>query len=224
MVALLVVLTIAALIAVDYFVIERRARPEPVEEIPLPGLVPLSESAGRVPREVFLHPGYTWGRLREDGGLLLGVHPLLLGLVGAPYQLERLPAGARVQKGAPLFRVGKGARRLAVPSPVTGTVAEVNPVVTGETSWEGVESYDGCWLCRMEAQDVEAELPGWFKGERAVEWTAHQYRRIRDFLVEAVAGSEVGRALADGGEVPAGILAQLDDGAWARFQAAILGP
>ncbi|MBI4538300.1 MAG: hypothetical protein HY704_02150 [Gemmatimonadetes bacterium] len=224
MVAALVILTIVALVAVDYFVLERRARPAAPVAIPLPGLVPLSASAERIPGGVFLQPTYTWSRIQEGGALFVGVHPLLLGLVGAPYRIDLPRRGERVEKGESLFRIGRGSRRLLVPSPVAGRISDLNPVVVGETSWQRLETTDGSWLCSIEPEDAEEEVPQWLLGERAVEWTKGQYRGIREHLLRVTAGTEIGTALADGGEIPVGILGTLDEAAWQGFQEAFLGP
>jgi hypothetical protein len=111
MVALLVVLTIIALLAADYFLLRPRRHEETQEGIPLPGLEPLSAAAAHLPAGVFLQPTFTWSRTQPDGQLLMGIHPLLFGLVGAPYQIDLLPSGEQVGKGAPLARIKKARSR-----------------------------------------------------------------------------------------------------------------
>jgi glycine cleavage system H lipoate-binding protein len=218
MVAILVVLTIVALVALDYFVLRKKRRAAATEEIVLPGLQPLSEAIDRLPTGVFLQPTYTWSRIREDGQLMLGVHPLLLGLVGAPYQLELLTSGERVDKGAPLIRIKRGGRGLTVRSPVAGRITAVNHVLCGETEWRGMNGDDGCWLYRIEPENVASEIAGWMIADRAVQWTRTQYARLREYLSGVVGTTELGVTMADGGEIPVGILANLDEAGWEAFQ------
>lgn len=219
MVALLVAFTIIALLAADYFLLRPRRHEADLEGIPLPGLEPLSAAAAQLPPGVFLQPTFTWSRIQPDGHLLMGIHPLLFGLVGAPYQIELLPSGEQVEKGAPLARIKKGNRTLTVRSPLAGRIAEVNRAITGETDWKGP---DGGWLYRLAAEQAASEAPAWMVAEQAREWTRQQYQRLREHLMSLAVGPEMVRTLADGGEVPAGILAALDDAAWIRFEQAFL--
>ena len=221
MVAVLVVLTILALVALDYFVLRKRSAAT-VRRVRLPGLAPLSGAVGRVPAGVFLQPSYTWCRIRRDGDLALGVHPLLLGLVGAPYRIELLPDGSVVERGAPLVRVRRGARQLTVRSPVTGRIVAVNRVIGGETEWVGLEDDGGSWFYRIRPERVADEVPQWLIAERAVEWTRRQYDRLRTFLVGPVGTGHVGVTMADGGEIPVGVLTNLSAEGWEAFQAAFL--
>jgi glycine cleavage system H lipoate-binding protein len=224
MVALLVALTIVALIAADYFLLRPRRAANPNEEdILLPGLEPLSAAITRLPAGVFLQPTFTWSRIRPDGDMLVGVHPLLFGLVGAPYDVERLPGGEHVEKGAPLIRIRKGDRRLTVRSPIAGRIAEVNRAVTGETDWAKLKDDGRSWLYRIVPERVAGEVPTWFIGESAVEWTHHQYQRLREQLTALAGAPGLAATMADGGEIPAGILNRLDDAAWAAFERAVLG-
>ncbi len=223
MVALLVVLTILALLAADYYLLRPRRREEGMEEIPLPGLEPLSAAIEHLPAGVFLQPTFTWSRIQPDGHLLLGVHPLLFGLVGAPYQIELLPSGEQVGKGAPLARIKKGGRSLTVRAPLAGRIAEVNRVIAGETDWKGLNGQNGGWLYRFAPDGAADEVPGWMIADEAREWTRRQYQRLREHLSGLAVGPEMVRTMADGGEVPAGILATLDDAAWTTFEQAFLG-
>jgi len=223
MVALLVVLTILALLAADYFLLRRGRYAEEAEGIPLPGLEPLSAAIAQLPAGVFLQPTFTWSRIRSDGDLLVGVHPLLFGLVGAPYGIELLPNGEHVGKGAPLARIRKSGRSLTVRSPVEGRIAEVNRAVTGETDWKGLNGGTGSWLYRIIPVEVGSEVSTWMMAEQAADWTRRQYQRLREHLSTLAVGPDLARTMADGGEVPAGILAALDDAAWTRFEATFLG-
>ncbi|KPJ97584.1 MAG: hypothetical protein AMS20_16905 [Gemmatimonas sp. SG8_28] len=219
MVALLVIVSIVALIALDYFVLRKgRAAREAVGRIELPGLQPLSEAFRRLPAGVFLQPTYTWSRIREDGEVFIGLHPMLFGLIGAPYDLQLLGQGRDVRKGAPLARVGRGARYLTVRSPIDGVITEVNHRVAGETDWSGLAEADGAWLYRLRPERVGDEVPTWLIGDRAVEWTKAQYARLRNRLAGVALAHSLGVVMPDGGEIPAGILGELDEQAWRTVQ------
>lgn len=222
MVVVLAILTVAVLIAANYFLVQRRRGVVAGVEHGLPGLTPLSEAVKRVPRGVFLQPTFTWSRILEGGELLVGVHPLLLGLVGAPYHIELHEGGPQVKKGEPLLRVGRNGHFLTVRSPVTGRILEVNPTPSGETEWSGLHEQHGSWLYRIEPEQVEFEVPTWSIADSAVDWTRSQYHQLREHLLRLPGGTGVGVALADGGEIPSGILATLDGAAWQDLQRTFL--
>jgi glycine cleavage system H lipoate-binding protein len=223
MAVLLGILTIAALIGIDVlFLRARRARR--AEAVAPPRLPPLSESITRLPQGVFLHPTFTWSRVREDGDVVLGIHPLLFGLVGAPYQIDVLSEGQEVERGGELVKLGRSGRRLTVRSPVSGRISAVNDVLTGEAEWDGVEADDGRWVYRITPQGLGEEVPSWFVAERASEWSRRQYERFKEYLFGVLHAGELGLTMTDGGDVPNGILGRLAGSAWDGIQQEFLDP
>ena len=67
-------------------------------------------------------------------------------------------------------------------------------------------------------------MPRWLVADRAAAWTRQQYDHIRAFLANAGGAGPVGATMADGGDIPLGILAVLDQDAWGAFQATFLDP
>src|SRR5512141_595378 len=99
MVFMLVILSIAALVAVDYFWAGKRLA---VTAQPQTGRAPAPLMANdAVPPGVFLQPGWTWSRLGEWGEVYVGIHPMLMALVGTPVELECVAPGAQVNRGEP---------------------------------------------------------------------------------------------------------------------------
>ena len=222
MLAVLFAVIVFSAIAVYYLAVEWPKQKAAAAEARLAGPASLSSSMGLMPRGVFLQPTYTWSRITMDGEILLGVHPLLLSLVGS-FRVELPEAGAHVRKGDPLIWIGKGDRRLAVRSPLSGRVLEVQEAGNGDTSWERLHGRAGGWLCRLEPEAVEEEVPTWMIGDRALSWTRRTYSAIRDHLQKARMEQNLGFALADGGELPVGVLDEFDETDWQAFQDAFLG-
>lgn len=214
MVMTLVVLTFVVFIALDYFVFSKRH----AAETSTTRLEPLVAAQQQVPAGVFLQPSFTWSRLALSGEVYLGVHPMLLALVGAPCEFEFRGQGEFIAKGEPLVRVCRSGRHLTVRSPLAGRVEEVNRQASGETRWREFEGNDGAWLYRLRPERVADEDPTWFGGDRAAEWTRRQYDQLRTYLQGAVADRHLGAVMADGGELPVGILAELDEGVWAGLE------
>ncbi len=227
MVPVLVLLTFAALVALDRFVLskgyleEKSGWPATLETLPA------EAASALVPDEVRLQPTYTWSRAGERGGdaLYVGVHPLLLDLVGLPCELDLRAPGERVAAGDSLVRIGCGSRRLTVHSPVAGRVERVNPRAAGATRWRVVPGEGAPWLYRIRGERTTGAAPAaWLKGDAALEWTRRQYRRLSDFLQAAAPAAHLGPVVADGGRLRAGLLREMDAGVWAGLDSWFLAP
>jgi len=216
MVAVLVIVTVLALISLDYFWLRHRRERQATES--RVKLRPLMEAVSRLPEGVFLQPTYTWSRLEANGEVFLGVHPLLFGLVGPPYRIDVRAEGDRIESRDELARIRRGDRRLIVRSPLSGRIAQVNPALAGEGEWGGFDSDAGGWLYRLVPDRVAEEVPRWMVAERAAEWTRAQYARLREYLFGVQHAGELGLAMTDGGDMPVGILASLDAAAWDGVQ------
>jgi glycine cleavage system H protein len=218
MVPVLVLLTFAALVALDHFVLskgyleEKSGWPAKLEMLPMPA------AHERVPAEVFLQPTYTWSRIGESGAIYLGVHPTLLGLVGACCEFELRAPGEHLAKGDALARVGRGERHLTVRSPIAGRVERVNRHAAGAARWHTVERDGAPWLYRLRAERPANEVREWLSGASALEWTCRRYHELRAYLQDAVAAGQLGTVMADGGELPVGILGEMDEGVWAGLE------
>jgi hypothetical protein len=90
--------------------------------------------------------------------------------------------------------------------------------MTGETLWRELEENDGGWLYRLQPESAADELKTWLTGEPAAEWTRRQYDRLRTYLQNAVADGHLGTVMADGGELPPGVLADMDERVWAGLE------
>lgn len=214
MVVIFVALTILALLAIDYFIIRPRQQQKREEEISIGELIPLTKTMQNIPAGVFLQPSFTWTKVQDDGLIKVGLHPLILGLIGPPYEVELMQNKELVDKDDPLLRVRKNGRYMTLKSPVAGEIIDYNQALLGETDWEHLNM---SWLYKIRPRNVTAEMQNWQYSEDADEWMNEQYRQIKSFIFEKAAPTDVGMTLADGGDVPMGILADLDEQAWNEF-------
>ena len=222
MVPVLVLITFAFLVALDRFVLSRgylednSGWPERLESLPAPA------AAERVPDDVFLQPTFTWSRVGEWGTVCVGVHPMLLRLIGTSGEVELRAKGERVEKGEALARLWHAGRHLTVQSPIAGRLVRVNRRA-GEVPW--CESEGGApWLYRLRPERADDGERRWLSGAAALEWTRRQYEQLRAYLQSTVATGQLGTVMADGGDLPTGILGHLDEGVWAGLQSRFLSP
>jgi glycine cleavage system H lipoate-binding protein len=222
---LLMALTFAIFIALDYFVIRKRY-PELGAGWPAKaGLHPLAPASWQpVADGVFLQPTYTWGCLGPLGDMYVGVHPMLMGLVGPPCELECRQPGEHVAEGDTLVTIGRAGRHLTVRSPVAARVERVNHKAVREARSREANGHEGVWLYRVRPERLDHEATTWLTGAAAAEWTRRQYHELRSFLQSTVAESHLGVTMADGGELPAGILGELDQEVWSDIEQRFLSP
>jgi glycine cleavage system H lipoate-binding protein len=222
---LLMALTFAVLIALEYFVIRKRY-PELGAGWPAKaGLHPLSPASWQpVPDGVFLQPTYTWGSFGPSGNMYVGVHPMLLGLVGPPCELECRQPGERVAKGDTLVTIGRAGRHLTVRSPVAARVDRVNRHEVSKARLREANGHEGVWLYRLRPEPLAQDATMWLTGEAAAAWTRRRYDELRTFMQGTVAESHLGVTMADGGDLPVGILGEMDQEVWSRLEDRFLSP
>jgi glycine cleavage system H lipoate-binding protein len=213
MVVLFVVLTIILFISIDY-VIQRRKKVGLASQ-PIPGTVSLSKLLSLVPNGVFVQPSFTWSKMLDSGNLLLGIHPILMGLVGDPDEIELLHQGEDVKKGQPILRIHKNNKELAVASPVEGTVTGLNSQIVEDATMENLSQN---WIYSLRPVNVSSEVPKWFVAEKAKSWINERYNQIGKFFRDALPTSDLGITMADGGDLPFGILSQFDESTWEKFE------
>ena len=182
------------------------------------GPAPLDDVVGPLPGGVFLQNGFTWSRVVPDGAVEIGVHPMLVGLIGGEPEMLLHEPGNRVERGAPFLEIGEGDRALHLRAPVSGRITARNLYPNTHGGWENVRGSDEAWLYRIAPDDLARDVPSWMIGTQAADWTRDRYERIREHLQHAVADGDTGLALADGGEVPVGALSELDPDAWTTFE------
>lgn len=213
MVILLLILTIILFFTVDY-VIQRRREGSLASES-LSTTLPLSRIFRMMPRGIFLQPSFTWSKILDSGDLAIGIQPVLIGLIGAPDEVVLAEPGENMPEGNVLLTLRKGNKSLQVRSPVSGTVEFVNPQIGKDTTPLDVSRN---WLYILKSVDVAAEVPRWLIEKRAEQWIKEKYRQIRNFFIQLAPDTQVGATLADGGDIPLGILDKFDNTVWQHFE------
>jgi hypothetical protein len=100
----------------------------------------------------------------------------------------------------------------------------VNHKAVREAQLREANGHKGVWLYRVRPERLDHEAATWLTGAAAAEWTRRQYHELRSFLQGSVAESHLGVTMADGGELPAGILGELDQEVWSDIEQRFLSP
>ncbi|MFO7588783.1 MAG: hypothetical protein R6X22_12050 [Gemmatimonadota bacterium] len=179
----------------------------------------VSALARRPPGGIFLQDGFTWSRILPNGDVLVGAHPLLVGLAGVEPEPDPgiVKPCALIRRGEPLLRITSGDRSLSLRSPLTGRIVGYNLHPTGADDWEGATEKRGTWAVRIRPRDLPEALPSWRIGPEAKRWSESRYQALGQYL--QLAG---GPFLADGGELRRGALQELEPDAWRGLEEAFL--
>jgi len=144
-----------------------------------------------LPLDRLYHRGHTWVRPEPDGTLTVGLDDLARRLVGTPERWELPAVGTRLQVNAPAGRLVTRGHDVRVLSPVEGAVVEVRGEGAGVT-------------LRVDPGGPP-DLRHLLSGAEVRAWALRELERLQ----RALGSSELGAALADGGELVADVGAAL---------------
>lgn len=220
MTAILVALTIAAFIAVDY----ARSRKRAVRVAAVRRSLGDSWSPEAFDRAegVFYGPGHTWARLEANGTVRVGIDDFAQKLMGRVDRIEAAPAGAALGRADAAFVVHQGGKSAAFAPPVEGVVTSVNERVLRDPAALKSDPYGSGWLMQLEPRRLAQSLRDLRVGDEARAWLREEVGRLRDFAASQMPADAVGATAQDGGVPVAGLLEQLDEKTWERFESEFL--
>lgn len=213
MTAVLVVLTIIVAVIIDVVIVARRERHVAAAVAERPG--PMREPM--IPQGIFLGPAHAWARLTSEGSLRVGLDDFLTQAIGKADAVTPVPRGTEVARGDTILSIRIGSRTLAVPSPVTGRVVEVNDRVASQPWLVGRDPYGAGWCVGIWSRDIKEALRPLRVGAGAAAYLREELGRLIDFLLGRAAPAAA-PVLADGGMPFVGAVRKLDDSGWRSFE------
>ncbi len=215
MVALFVIATILVCLVIDYFV----QRAEKKREALQPQVI-LSAESFMLPRGYFFSKAHTWLELLFSGNVYVGVDDFISKVTGKIDAIEVLPVGEKVKKGEPLLRLKQGSRTLTFLSPVNGKIAGVNTTAIESPEVILKDPYLNGWIVMIEPEDLASEVKDMLIGSEASQWLRNEIRRFREFISREAPrlSPAVEPTLADGGLVIKGVLENVDEKIWEKFE------
>jgi glycine cleavage system H protein len=216
MTVLLVVLTIAVFLTIDY-VKTRKKIPHVQAAITPPTLAP-----DAVPTEVVsgfqlrpnlrYHPGHTWA-LRESPTLVrVGIDDFAARLMGKVDGIVLPKPGQWVRQGQKIFAVLRSGSKAELVSPVEGEITQVNEQVAQKPEVLTTNPYGEGWLMNVVSPDAETNFRNLLGGNLARHWLAEAASRIHS-KIPAPAGA----VAQDGGLAVPDLSAQLPNQEWASL-------
>ena len=118
-------------------------------------------------------PHQTWASPEDDGHVRIGITALGIRLAGDIYMCRPKRAGSLVKQGDSIAVVELAKSIVAVRSPVTGEVIEVNPLLEEQPELVHRQPYGDGWLVRMRLTDWEHDQQHLLHGQAVLPAMRH---------------------------------------------------
>ncbi len=210
MVALLVLLTFASFILVDYLLHREKYRfpvAEPEAE-PQPETAPVVAGVA-LPESLHYHPGHTWAVDRGHGRIRVGLDEFAAGLLGAIRKIEAPPRGRWLRQGEKGWTVHTGLGQAPMLAPADGEIVAVNDQALADPSLITRDPYRAGWLLEVFSPDAEVSLRNLLSGALARRWMEWSVAELRRALSPATMATAL-----DGGRIHSGFGEQLSPEKW----------
>lgn len=162
-----------------------------------------------IPGGVLVSSGHCWASLADDGTAKVGVDDFAGKLLGRVDAIEMPEVGSKVKAGQRLFSIRQDGRQAHFHAPLSGTVVAVNPNLGKNSGGLEQLSYGSDWICAVEGEDLDAELPELKIGKSAVAFFQADIDRFKAFLLKG-SGAEVD----DPEALCIGAFEKLDEARW----------
>ena len=169
----------------------------------------------QIPGGVFISEGHCWANINEDGTTKIGLDDFAKKIIGKVDSIGLPNLGMAVKKGQSLFTVKQGQRSIAFKSPVSGKVKEVNKFINDELDSLNVSPYDLNWICEIDAEELDSEIPNLKIGKAAVSLYENDIERLQDLKKKNKTGKET--QLEPNGVIFVGEMEKFDDIIWKKF-------
>ncbi len=129
-----------------------------------------------------------WARVHDDGTATVGITPLGIALSGEIYMCRPKRVGSGVAQAGTVAVVELSKSIVAVKSPVSGTVIEVNPILDDRPDWVHRDPCGAGWIARLRLADFAADQALLLQGAAAERAMAEHARAHAAVLASAATG------------------------------------
>ena len=216
MTALLVLLTCAVFLTIDYVRSRKRGKAPVVAREPkpaaLPKLVPAFVGGFEVPENLRYHPGHTWALAESPSLVRVGLDDFAARLLGKIEEITLPKRGQWIRQGQKIVTVLRGGSKAELVSPIEGEVANVNEAALADKSLAARDPYGEGWLLTVQSPDAKTSFRNLLGGSVARKWMEEAASRLR-MRMPVLAGA----VAQDGGVAVDDIAAHLPDEAWSEL-------
>ena len=162
-----------------------------------------------IPGGVLVSAGHCWVSLAEDGTAKVGLDDFARKLLGSIDSINFPNVGMSVKAGQPLFSVNQKHRRARFNAPLSGKVVQINEDLGKDYSTLEEMPYGDNWVCIIEGDDLDAELPNLKIGKSAVVLFQEDIDRFQDAVQKSPDRDE-----SDPSPLFIGAIEKMDDARW----------
>ncbi|MBI3645257.1 MAG: glycine cleavage system protein H [Acidobacteriales bacterium] len=212
MTVILVLLTLAVLLSIEYFM-HRKQAPQPAAQVAAPKpprMLPEFVAGFALPENLRYHPGHTWALSESPNLVRVGMDDFAARLAGNVASISLPQRGQWVRQGqkvATLFRNGAKAEMV---SPMEGIVTDVNEAVQQNPELARRDPYGEGWLLKLNAPDAKLNFRNLLSGMVARRWMEEAAARLLLHM-----GTPVTALAQDGGVAVEDVSGLLPDEKWA---------
>lgn len=127
-----------------------------------------------IPGGVFISNGHCWSAVNQDGTVKMGIDDFAKKLLGKVEKIELPNLGMAVAKDQTLFNVTADGKTFHFKSPLSGKVAKVNKELMEDLEALDITPYEKNWICTLDADNLDTELPDMKIGNAAVTYYQEQ--------------------------------------------------
>lgn len=169
----------------------------------------------QIPGGVFISEGHCWANIEEEGTVKVGIDDFAKKIIGKIDSIGLPNLGMIVKKGQSLFTITQGQKTISFKSPVSGKVKEVNKFINNELDSLEFSPYDKNFICEIDADELDSELPSMKIGKAAVSFYQEEIERLQALKKKTMTSKEA--EVEPEGTIFVGEMEKLDDINWKRF-------
>lgn len=214
MTVLLVILTFAVFLTIDY--LRSRKRVEQLamglSPVPLqtpPRVQPPIVAGFQLPANLYYHPGHTWAVRETPTSVRVGLDDFAARFVGKIESISLPKRGQWIRQGQRIMALFKDGKRAELVSPIEGEVADVNESVRKSASLACRDPYGEGWLLTVHSPDATTSFRNLLSGGLARRWMEDAASRLI-LKIPDLAGA----VAQDGGVAMSDTSAHLSDESW----------
>jgi glycine cleavage system H protein len=217
MTVLFVIATIIVFLTIDVLV--RRSNEKKALALqPIAKQPSIHTNPVRIPEGIFFARSHTWMNVLPSGKVYLGIDDFITRLLEKPQVILLKKSGEQVRKGEPILILKEDGRELTIEAPVEGQILAANDRLPTQPELMKNLLFSDGWAYSIKPKR-SSELKNMLLGEETREWISEEFRRLRDVFAGVTKGGEVVPALLqDGGPPVAGIMKQMPESVWNRFE------
>ena len=216
MTVIMVLLTFAIFLGIDYVRGQKQAAKQPVlrtasRETPS-HVVPALVAGFQVPENVRYHAGHTWALSESRELVRVGMDDFASKLVGKIGSISLPQRGRWVRQGQKIWTIFRDGKSVDMVSPIEGTVTDINEAVIKNPELARKDPYGEGWLLTVQAPDSKLNFRNLMGGTLARLWTESSALHLQNRMPMAV-----GALAQDGGVAVDDLTAHMPDEDWAAL-------